>query len=275
VKYFSKLKADIRRHWRSRYREEMERRADPIPPDFREQEPDDGDLRPPDPQRAARRACCLSAVALRGLASTWGHDDQQEFLPKLTRWLAESALDHEIESTEREIVRTPAGKLDERSAINACWRWEGAAVLAASLGRLELPPHDEMIDTKACGEACGVLAQRSDLDRIVESATFDINFDRFAYANRVLAIHWRLRQFVHVEQKPLDFATFARGIQWAEFDLKDARLSDGDLAIGARPISRASMNDIYNAMSIASERHIAANWLIGWNSTYSEVENPT
>jgi len=28
-------------------------------------------------------------------------------------------------------------------------------------------------------------------------------------------------------------------------------------------------------MSIASERHIAANWLIGWDETYSEVENPT
>jgi hypothetical protein len=34
-------------------------------------------------------------------------------------------------------------------------------------------------------------------------------------------------------------------------------------------------NDLRAAMSSASERHIAANWLIGWHPTYSEIETPT
>jgi hypothetical protein len=84
-----------------------------------------------------------------------------------------------------------------------------------------------------------------------------------------------LRQFINAERKPLDFATYARGVQWAEFDLRGVRLIEGDLAIGDTPISRADTDHVHTAMSIASERHIAANWLIGWDETYSEVENPT
>ena len=275
MKRVSKLKAEVRRHWRRHYREEMERRGQPIPPDFREQEPGDGDLNPPDARRVARRACCLAAVALRGLAGTWDHKDQQEFLPQLTHWFAESGLQDEIEPNEHEVIRAPASELDERSTINSCWRWEGAAVLAASLGRLTLPPHDQTIDTQDCGQACGLLARRQALDDLFASAAFDEQFDRFGYANRVLALHWRLRQFINAERQPLDFATYARGVQWAEFDLRGVRLIEGDLAIGDTPISRADTDHVHTAMSIASERHIAANWLIGWDETYSEVENPT
>jgi hypothetical protein len=149
--------------------------------------------------------------------------DQQEFLPQ-------------IEPNEHEVIRAPASELDERSTINSCWRWEGAAVLAASLGRLTLPPHDQTIDTQDCGQACGLLAPRQALDDLFASAAFDEQFDRFGYANRVLALHWRLRQFINAERKPLDFATYARGVQWAEFDLRGVRLIEGDLAIGDAPL---------------------------------------
>jgi hypothetical protein len=127
----------------------------------------------------------------------------------LNKWFSHSGLDQEIEDSEREILLARASELDERSALNACWRWEGAAVLAASLGRLTLPSHDETNDTRACGEACGLMAPRDEIDRLIANASFDPGFDRFAYANQVLAIHWRLRQFVHVEQKPLDFRAYA------------------------------------------------------------------
>jgi len=275
VKFFSNLKSEIKRHWRSRYREEMKRRGEPIPSDFVEQEPDDGDLQPPDARRVARRACCLSAVALRGLASTWDHDEQEKFLPSLKRWLAEAGLDDEFEADERKVIQTSVGELDQQQAINSCWRWEGAAVLAASLGRLALPPHDQMVDTQACGDACGVLAPRVELDRLIDSAAFDAEFDCLAYANHVLAIHWRLRQFVHIEPKSMDFADFARGVQWAQFNLESVRLIDGDLAIGDHSIIDADPADLQTTMSITQERHLAANWLIGWDPTYSEVDTST
>ena len=89
----SNLKAEIRRHWRRQYRAEMERRGEPLPPDFREEEPGDAELHPPDARRVARRACCLAAVALRGLASTWEHKDQVDFLSDLRTWFGQAGLD--------------------------------------------------------------------------------------------------------------------------------------------------------------------------------------
>src|SRR5262249_40410489 len=148
---------------------------------------------------------CLAAVALRGLASQWPHEGQQKFVPSLNKWFFQSGLDNENEGAEREILQAPASELDSRSALNACGGWEGAAVLAASLGRLTLPSHDETVDTEICGNACGLFAPHADLDRLIANAQFAADFDRFAYSNRVLAVHWRLRQFMNIEQKHLDF----------------------------------------------------------------------
>src|SRR6187399_569711 len=105
MSFFSKLKAEIRAKWRQRAREELERGAEAVPADFREQEPGDGDLHPPEAPRVAARACCLAAVALRGLASHWAHEEQQEFLPRLNQWFSASGLDREIESAELEILQ--------------------------------------------------------------------------------------------------------------------------------------------------------------------------
>lgn len=271
---FSKLKAAIREQWRKHYVEQMTQRGETVPADFKTSEPGDGDLAPPDAQRVARRAAVLGTVALRGLASTWSHKDQVEFLPELHAWFASVGLDDEIEESERETLLAPASELDQKSAINACWRWEAAAVLAAALGRIALPPHDAVVDTKACGDACGVFS--ADLAKLIADARFAPAFDREAYANRALAIHWRLRQAVHGGgAKPLDFAAFAAGVDWATFDLRGVPLADGDLAIHGQPIAKTPADEISGAMSIASERHTAANWLIGWSPIYSEVENPT
>jgi Domain of unknown function (DUF4272) len=275
VKHFSKLKAEVRKHWRHVYVQEMQRRGEPVPADFQEQEPDDGELFPPDAARVARRACCLAAVGLRGIASNWSHEDQQKMVADLARWFAQAGLEDEIESKEREVLFAPASELDQKGSVNASWRWEGAAVLAASLGAIELPPHDQPIELKSCGDACGLFQRREQLDQRFAAAAFDPNFDRFAYADRAIAVHWRLRQFINGEAKPMDFTTFAKGVEWATFDLRGVKLIDGDLAIGGAPIARATRDDVFRAMSIASERHIAANWLIGWDPIYSDVENPT
>ncbi|RYG83077.1 DUF4272 domain-containing protein [bacterium] len=272
---FSKLKAEVARQWRLKYAEEMKKRGEPLPADFRESEPDDGKLAPPDARRVARRAAVLGTVALRGLASTWPHEDQVEFLPALLAWFAGSGLDDEIEPGEREILAAPASELDNQSAADATWRWEGAAVLVAALGRFALPPHDTVVDTEACGQACGLFAEPDDLKKLIDDAAFAPTFDRDAYANRALAISWRLRQFVHIEQKPIEFAKYAAGVEWATFDVRDVAMAGGDLSINGKPIARAAKSDLSTAMSIANERHQAANWLIGWHAVYGEVETPS
>jgi hypothetical protein len=275
VKDHSPLKAAIRRQWRQYAKEEATRRGQPLPADFALEQPGDGDLLPPTAQRVARRACCLAAVALRGLAGNWEKAEQEEFLPNFVTWFEQAGLDDEIEPAELETILAPAGALDERRMIDASWRWEGAAVLAASLGRIALPDHDVGINPQACGEACWIFKSGEEIASAANEAMFGPSFDRFAYADRILAVHWRLRQFVSVEQIALNFEQFARGVEWANFDLAGVRLIDKDLAIGDQPISLAPQQAVGMAMSIAAERHIAANWLIGWEPIYSAVENPT
>lgn len=271
----SKLKAEIRAQWRRRAAEEMRKRGTPLPEGFRVSEPADGDLAPPDARRVAQRAGCLAAVALRGLAGTWKHAEQIKFLPRLVNWVDASPILFEIEAEELEIIKAPASELDDQSMVNACWRWEGAAVLNAALGRMQLPAHDFPVDTKACGDAAGLFVAADTLRTQLDSAEFAPMFDRFAYANQALAINWRLRQFVHADPEQIDFATFARGVEWAEFNLAGVRLDDGDLSIRGSPIAQADADLVRGVMSIATERHLAANWLIGWSDVYSEVETPT
>lgn len=275
MKLFSKHKAEVQRYWRMRYQEEMERRGQPLPDGFVLSEPDDGKLAPPDARRVFRRSCCLASVALRGLAATWDASDEQEFLPSLIDWVMKSQLSDEFEPEELQVISTPAGNLDQQRLVDACWRWEGAAVLAASLGRVTLPAHDQVVDTRECGEACGLFAKRVELDEIEDNISFDLRFARMEYANRALTVRWRLRQFLQGRQEAIAFPEYARGVQWAEFDLQGIRLIDDDLAIGDAPISSANPSDVEAVMSIARERHQAANWLIGWESVYSEVETPT
>ena len=275
AEHFSKLKAAIRAAWRRTAKEELSRRGEPA--DFAEQVDGDGDLTPPDARRVARRAAVLSTVGLRGLASTWPHAEQVDFLPHLQGWFAATGLgDDEAEPGELEVIRAPASELDDRSAVNATWRWEGAAVLAAALGRLTLPGDQQAVDPKVCGDAAGVLADPAELRPQMDAAAFDPAFDPTAFANRMLAVHWRLRQWRAVPGKPVDLITFARGVTWATFNLDGVTLAaDGDLDVGGQPISHADDGPLQLMNSVVSERHHAANWLIGWAPIYADVETPT
>ncbi|BBO31987.1 DUF4272 domain-containing protein [Lacipirellula parvula] len=275
MELYSKQKAEVQRHWRIRYQEETERRGQPLPDGFVISEPDDGKLEPPNASRVFLRSCCLASVALRGLAATWDASDEQQFLPSLIDWVTKSQLSDAFEPEELQVISTPAGKLDQQRLVDACWRWEGAAVLAASLGRMTLPAHDQVVNTQECGEACGLFAERVELDEIENSISFDPRFGRTEFANQALAVHWRIRQFMQGRQQAIDFPAYARGVQWAEFNLRGIPLIDDDLAIGDKPISIAHPSDVETALSIARERHQAANWLIGWEPVYSEVETPT
>lgn len=256
-------------------REEVQRRGDVVPTDFKVVHPEDGKLTPPDSRRVFRRSAILAAMGLRSLACAWEIAEQEQFLPSLQNWLADMGLEDELEPSEYETLHTPAGELGGQSAIDANWRWEGACVLAAALGVFKLLPLNQIVDVTVCGDACGLFAKRPEFDRLQESLSIDANFDRIAFANQALAIHWRLRQFMQVRQEAIDFIDYSRGVEWADFNLQGVPLVDGDLAIGELPIVLADSSDVDLAFSIARERHQAANWLIGWNSIYSQVGTST
>jgi hypothetical protein len=272
---YSKLKAETRAAWRRMAREEYGRRGIPLPADFQESEPGDGDLHPPEAKRVARRAACLSAVALRGLAAGWPHEDQVGFLPELQEWCRAAVLQDEFEAAELEHINAPASELDQQSAVNASWRWEGVGVLLASLGRARLSAMNVPMEPKGLGDAAGVLAEPRTVMQVVDAAAFSPGFDRFRFADQMLTLHWRLREFTQGKGGPIDFVTTAQRITWAKFDLDGVPLVEGDLALAGQPIARAAQEEVLLARSMISERHHAANWLIGWHEIYSEVEAPT
>lgn len=274
----SDLKAAIRRKWRSVAREEMEKRGQPLPEGFSESEPTDGDMTPPDPQRIARRAACLGAVALRGMSTQWPEQEEQEMAERLRGWIdaCEAAgLKAELEDGEMATLGADAGQLEPREALNATWRWEGAAALAWALARFELPSFDMPSDPKAIGDAVGLLHPPEKVAELVRAAKLADGFDAEAFSRQCTTINWRLRQFLHVEQKHLDFEKFAAGVTWMDMTLDGTPLAAGDLAIDGRPIAKADPATLQAAMSVMGERHFAANWLLGWDPVYSEVDTPT
>ena len=74
----------------------------------------------------------------------------------------------------------------------------------------------------------------------------------------------------------MDFVEFAKKSWFGPLELHGLRFVENDLAIGDKPIKyRASEESWQECLSIAQERHRAANWLYGQAEIYSEVTTDT
>lgn len=189
-------------------------------------------------------------------------------------WLETVELDDEIEALERKVLVTPHGELPQQITINACWRMEGLEVLAWALGRSELPALDETSDAMQRIKYAGVLAKPERVAIIFDEAELREAEQIEAQASQQLALHWRLRSF-SLKPEAMNFREYAASVDWATFNLEGLPMIDNDLAIGGRPIVDCDKALFSRAMSLAQERHIATNWLIGWDAIYSEVTADT
>jgi hypothetical protein len=93
-------------------------------------------------------------------------------------------------------------------------------------------------------------------------------------ANRLFALHWRLREF-SLRPQPIAFVQFASKAWFGPLDLSGVAIADGDLAIDGIPIVKAPPARFRSCLSTLLERHLAINWLAGGNSIYSEVDVST
>ena len=112
---------------------------------------EDEDVEPPTPQRVAARTLVTAAVVGRGLLEMQlqqGHAEVAENLPRIVEWIRELGLESECEPEEWQRLNTPAGELAEQAMIDSMWRIEGLAVLAWSLGLIDQPPYDELVDSE-------------------------------------------------------------------------------------------------------------------------------
>jgi hypothetical protein len=244
--------------------------------DEADEDEDERELQPPTPQRVARRALSLAAVAGRALLEQEDPSDAgvEETRQRINAWVDAVGIRDELEPDEEKLLRQGLGAPEQQAAIDGCWRLEGLAVLAWALGQFELPRHDETIDPPALLRAVHVLDAAA-AKGMIAGATLR-PFDQLkAMADKLLAIHWRLRQFRVDGGQPIEDWPSKATNAWFPLNLDDVPLKGGDLALGETAIANADAELFNLASSIAQERHQAINWLAGDSEIYSETDTPT
>jgi len=228
---------------------------------------------PPTPDRVAARAIVLSAVACRALIEKDADKPGAEQLRKdVVEWLTRVGVAGEIEQSEAALLSTPLGKLDKKTTVDATWSSEGMVVLAWVLGCVSLPAFYKECEPSDVANAIGFLGEREAtiLRQPVLRDAGEISVAEETY----LTLHWRLRQF-STEPGPMDFAAYVSSCNWGPLRLDQLELCEGDLAFEGERIDRLNYAVFRRTLSIVQERHRAFNWLIGWDSVYSEVTTDT
>ena len=233
------------------------------------------DLNPPDATRVSRRTLCIAAYAARGLMENEPSPESTAACAKLQAWIGHAGLDDELDPRERAVIDKPFGTLAPQEKVDACWRSEGLGLLAAALGRTARVPHDQTAPPFPLLAPCGLFTDAVAQSALHRNATLAATDTLTHWAGELLAVHWRIRQFIHIDPQPIDFAAFADGVEWATFRVERLPLIDGDLAIAGRPITAAEPDAVALAGSIAVERHRAANWLRGFDPVYENVDTTT
>jgi hypothetical protein len=238
-----------------------------------EKDENDFNLTPPNPLRVAGRALVLSAVTCRGFIEQEAGDKNAEaFREDVLNWLCDLVLKEEIEREEFSLLNSPLGTLTPKQTIDATWRSEGMAVLAWALGKIEMPLYDQMVDPQTVAESLGFMKDQASTS--LYSPRLQSSADLRKFDGLMFSLHWRLRQF-SLDHAPMNFIEVARTCWFGPLETAGLRFIENDLAIGEKAIGEASEGAFRECLSVAQERHLAANWLLGYGEVYSEVSTDT
>ncbi len=228
---------------------------------------------PPTPDRVAARAIVLSAVACRALIEKDAEKPGAEQLRKhVVEWLTRIGVADEMEQSETALLSTPLGKLDKKTTVDATWSSEGMVVLAWVLGCASLPAFYKECEPSDVANAMGFLGERG--TTVLRRPELRDAGEVLVAEETYLTVHWRLRQF-SIEPSPMDFAAYVSSCKWGPLRLDELELCEGDLAVRGVRIDRLDYAEFRRTLSIVQERHRAFNWLIGWDSAYSQVTTDT
>lgn len=220
----------------------------------------DEDLQPPTPGRVALRALALAAVTTRAILEQGSSSpDAEETYRELLAWTDTLGIRAEMEPEEWSVLQTPPGDLDGRVQIYSTWRLEGLVILAWALGRFDIPPHDRLVDTNPLWKSLALFDADGAKD-VLANPSLRAREEIGALRSRLFALHWRLRNY-SVKPGVLDFAEFARTCWFGPLDISGLPLVEGDLGLRGDRIDHAPRDLISMALSVAQERHQAANWL--------------
>jgi len=250
-----------------------------LPPRHEHDEEGDGIEEPCEPPAAARvaaRAMVLAAVVERGMIENEyvSATDAEQARVELIDWLSEVDVWDEVEPEEWMLLKSPYGQLHQQQMIDAIWRIEGLAILLWSLELFDLPPYYELVNPQDVWTAVAIYDAAKALG-ILQYAQLRSPDELAGYRTHITMAHWRFRN-EGLHPGPVDFVAMSRGCWIGTFDLKGFEVLDSDLALGDQPIRGIDAPRLSSCQSVANERHLAANWLIGWNSSvYSETDTST
>jgi hypothetical protein len=229
--------------------------------------------KPPDAARVAARALVLAAVSCRAIIEKDANDpDAEELRQDVVRWLDRVGAAAELEPEEADLLAVPVGRLDHKTTIKASWQSEGMAVLAWALRRATLPPIHMECNPSEVASAMGFLDDRyrTPLGRPDLRDAAEIEH----CANKYLTANWRFRQFL-TEPNTIDFRSYIARCKWADLTNDGLEFISDDLAIDGVRIDELDERSRHHVGGIVQERHQAVNWLLGWESLYSEVTTDT
>lgn len=230
---------------------------------------------PPTPQRVARRALALTSVSARATLEMDASqlDSPEELRGHLLEWVEALEIRDELEPEEWKVLQRPVGGLEQQDHINAMWRVEGLAVLAWALGRHDLPPDDALVVPSEIYPAMGFLDPTMGRS-VLETAELRSSEELQEMQIHLLMLHWRIRNY-SIQPEPFDFVAFSKACWFGEFDISTFRIIDNDLAIGEAAIHDADSEHRSIVQSLAHERHLAINWLLGYSEKYSDTDTST
>ena len=228
---------------------------------------------PPTPDRVAARAIVMSAVSCRGvIESDAGNPGAEQLRTRVVKWLNNIGVSNEVEPTEAALLSTPLGELDQKTKVDATWKSEGLVVLAWALGSFPLPVFSRQCEPSDTANALGFLGKRE--ETVLSQPQLRDSGEIAIWEETYLTLHWRLRQFSN-QREPIDFAACVASCNWGPLRLDQLELREGDLAVEGVRIDRLDYAAFRGTLSIVQERHQAFNWLIGWDSVYSQVTTDT
>lgn len=228
---------------------------------------------PPVARRVAERMYAMLAVAYRGVLDiNPERPNRDAYLAKLADWFWTLNVGHELEEYERHVLDQPLGALGPEEAAQISQSLEAVAVLAWSLQLIELPAHDQFVQAKRLADVLGLF--REDTRFVIDSAELRCEAVVRATADRIMAVHWRLREF-ELSPKPIDFAAMCRDSWFGALDADALPMVENDLAIGTQSIARIDQGLRQRVKLATQYRHRAINWLCGHHRLFSHVDTST
>lgn len=231
------------------------------------------DFLPPDARRVAERMYVMLAVAYRGVLDiNPDRPNRDAYLARLADWFWAMNVGHELEAHERHVLDQPLGGLGTHRAHELVQTLEAVATLAWALALVELPAHDQFIQAKRLVEVLGLF--REDARFVVDSAELRCEAEIRSTADRIMAVHWRLRE-LEFHPRPVDFFSMCRDGWFGAFDPESLPMIGHDLAIGNLPVTRIDPALRQRLHQSIRQRHQAINWLCGHHPIFSHVNTST